>query len=52
MCVKLVELMDICGYDIDDKVVCVMWCNLQEVGFGGIVMVDYGDVLEIQLFID
>jgi hypothetical protein len=44
--------MDIRGYDIDDKAVRATRRNLQEAGFGGVVTVDQGDVLETQPLTD
>lgn len=46
--VKPAEPLDIRGYDSDDKAVRATRRNLQEAGFGGIVTVDRGDLLETQ----
>ena len=42
------EPMDIRGYDLDEKAVRATRNNLQSAGFGGIVTVDRGDLLEVQ----
>jgi len=42
------EPMDIRGYDLDEKAVRATRNNLQAAGFGGIVTVDRGDLLEVQ----
>ena len=46
--VKPAVPMDIRGYDIDERAVRATRRNLQESGFGGMVTVDRGDVLEIE----
>ena len=46
--VKPAAPMDIRGYDIDERAVRATRRNLQESGFGGMVTVDRGDVLEIE----
>ncbi len=46
--VKPAEPLDIRGYDVDERAVRATRRNLQEAGFGGIVTVDRGDVLDIQ----
>ncbi len=45
--VKPAERMDIRGWDIDDRAVRATRRNLQEAGFGNVVTVDQGDILEI-----
>ncbi len=45
--VKPAERMDIRGWDIDERAVRATRRNLQEAGFGNIVTVDQGDILEI-----
>ena len=45
--VKPAERMDIRGWDNDDRAVRATRRNLQEAGFGNIVTVDQGDILEI-----
>ncbi len=50
--VKPAEPMDIRGYDSDDRAVRASRRNLQEAGFGGVVTVDQGDVLETQPLTD
>ncbi|MCK6391025.1 MAG: THUMP domain-containing protein [Azonexus sp.] len=45
--VKPAERMDIRGWDIDDRAVRATRRNLQEAGFGNVVTVDQGDLLEI-----
>ena len=50
--VKPAEPLDIRGYDSDDRAVRATRRNLQEAGFGGIVTVDRGDVLETQPLTD
>lgn len=46
--VKSVDRLDICGWDIDERAVRATRRNLQEAGFGHLVAVDRGDVLEIE----
>ncbi len=46
--VKTVEHLDIRGWDIDERAVRATRRNLQEAGFGNLVAVDRGDVLEIE----
>lgn len=46
--VKPAAPLAIRGYDIDERAVRATRRNLQEAGFGGIVTVDRGDLLEIQ----
>ena len=46
--VKPAEPMPICGYDIDERAVRATRRNLQESGFGGVVRVEPGDVLDIE----
>jgi putative N6-adenine-specific DNA methylase len=50
--VKPAEPLDIRGYDIDDKAVRATRRNLQEAGFGGVVTVDQGNLLETQPLTD
>ena len=45
--VKPAERMDIRGWDIDERAVRATRRNLQEAGFGNVVTVDQGDILEI-----
>jgi len=45
---SLASSLDIRGYDIDERAVRATRRNLQEAGFGGIVSVDRGDLLDIQ----
>lgn len=45
--VKPAERMDIRGWDLDERAVRATRRNLQEAGFGNIVTVDQGDILEI-----
>nr|MBL8409881.1 class I SAM-dependent RNA methyltransferase [Dechloromonas sp.] len=45
---KAAEPLDIRGYDIDERAVRATRKNLQEAGFGGVVTVDQGDVLDVQ----
>jgi putative N6-adenine-specific DNA methylase len=49
---KAPEPLDIRGYDSDDRAVRATRRNLQEAGFGGIVTVDRGDLLETQPLTD
>ena len=46
--VKTVEHLDIRGWDIDERAVRATRRNLQEAGFGNLVAVDRGDVLDIE----
>lgn len=46
--VKSVDRLDIRGWDIDERAVRATRRNLQEAGFGHLVAVDRGDVLEIE----
>ncbi|MBU3696269.1 class I SAM-dependent RNA methyltransferase [Dechloromonas sp.] len=46
------ERMEIRGYDIDERAVRATRRNLQEAGFGAIISVDRGDVLETQPLTD
>ncbi len=45
--VKPAERMDIRGWDLDERAVRATRRNLQEAGFGNVVTVDQGDILEI-----
>ena len=45
---KPAEPMEIRGYDIDERAVRATRRNLQEAGFGGVVQVESGDVLDVQ----
>ena len=49
---KAPEPLDIRGYDSDDRAVRATRRNLQEAGFGGIVTVDRGDLLDMQPLTD
>ncbi|MDD2664934.1 MAG: THUMP domain-containing protein [Dechloromonas sp.] len=46
--VKTVDHLDIRGWDIDERAVRATRRNLQEAGFGNLVAVDRGDVLDIE----